>query len=126
MVRKAGGRRPRRGQRPVRGFRPGKEPAHLKKQRAKAQLGSDATWLQKQTVEGIAGRSPGEVHAMVRRGSLGLIAGAVLLALLGVFFYAWSIVAGVAVHVLTVVLLVLAYRLRKRGRGLVEMAESLQ
>ena len=126
MGRKEGGRRPHRGQRPTKGFRPGKEPAHLKKQRAKARLGSEATWLQKQTVDAIAGRSPGEVRTMVRRWSVGLIAGAVLLALLGVFLYAWSLVAGVVVHVLTVVLLVLGYRLRKQGRGLVEMAESFQ
>ena len=126
MGRKEGGRRPHRGQRPTKGFRPGKEPAHLKKQRAKARLGSDATWLQKQTVDAIAGRSPGEVRTMVRRWSLVLIAGAVVLALLGVFLYAWSLVAGVVVHVLTVALLVLGYRLRKQGQGLVEMAESLQ
>ncbi len=118
--------RKERGQRPIKGFRPGKAPGHLKKQRAKARLGSDATWLQKQTVEAIAGRSPQEVQAMVRRSSVGLLAGAVLLALLGVFLYAWSLVAGVVVHVLTVVLLVLTYRLWKQGRGLVEMAESLQ
>ena len=70
-----------RGQRPIKGFRPGREPAYLKKQRAKARLGSDASWLQKQTVEAITGRNPREV---------------------------------------------LAYRLRKQGPGLVEMAESLQ
>jgi len=37
------------GQRPAaKGFRPGKEPAHLKKQRSRAQLPKDATWAQKQ------------------------------------------------------------------------------
>ncbi len=126
MAAKKRGRGPRGGQRPVRGFRPGKEPAHLKKQRAQAQLGSEASWLQKQTVEAIAGRSPGEVRAMVRRWSLGLIAGAVLLALLGIFLFAWTLVAGLVVQVLSVVLLFLAYRLRKQGPGLVDMAESFQ
>jgi hypothetical protein len=115
-----------RGQRPTKGFRPGKEPAHLKKQRAKARLGSDASWIQKQTVEAITGRSPREVEAMVRRWSLVLVAGAGLLALLGVFLYTWSLVAGVVVHVVTVALFVIAYRLRKQGPGLVELAESLQ
>ena len=124
-AKKRGGRR-RGGQPPARGFRPGKEPVHLKKQRAKVQLGSDASWLQKQTVGAVAGRSPGEVRAMVRRGSLGLIAGAVLLALLGIFLLAWTVLAGVVVLVLSVVLLFLAYRLRKQGSGLVDMAESLQ
>ena len=41
----------------IKGFRPGKEPAHLKKKRAEAQLGSDASWAQKRTVEAVAGRS---------------------------------------------------------------------
>ncbi len=115
-----------RGQRPIKGFRPGREPVYLKKQRAKARLGSDANWLQKQTVEAITGRNPREVQTMVRRWGLGLVAGAVLLAPLGVFLYTWTLVAGVVVHVVTVALLVLAYRLRKQGPGLVEMAESLQ
>ena len=112
------------GQRPVKGFRPGKEPAYLKKQRAKAQLSSDASWGQKQTVEAIAGRSPQEVQKMVRRWIYGLLAGAVVLGVLGGFLYAWSPVAGVVVHVLMLVVLFLAYRLRKQGRGLVDMAKS--
>ena len=124
-AKKRGGRR-RGGQPPARGFRPGKEPVHLKKQRARDRLGSDASWLQKRTVEAVAGRSPGEVRAMVRRGSLGLIVGGVLLALLGFFLLAWTVLAGVVVLVLSVVLLFLAYRLRKQGSGLVDMAESLQ
>ena len=126
MAAKKRGGRQRGGQPPARGFRPGKEPAHLKKQRAKAQLGSDASWVQKQTMEAVAGRSPGEVRAMVRKWSLGLIAGAVLFALLGIFLLARTLVAGVVVQVLAVVLLFLAYRLRKQGSGLVDMAESLQ
>ena len=63
---------------------------------------------------------------MVRRGCLGLIAGAVVLALLGIFLLAWTVLAGVVVLVLSVMLLFLAYRLRKQGSGLVDMAESLQ
>lgn len=123
-AKRAGGGPGRR--RPMKGFRPGKEPEFLKKQRAKASLGSDATWLQKQTVEAVAGRSPREVGAMVRRWSLGLGTGGAALMLLGVFLYGWSLAAGVAVHVVAVVLLFLAYRIRKQGPGLVEMAESLQ
>ena len=53
MGRKEGDRRPNRSQRPIKGFRPGKEPGHLKKQRAMARLGSDASWVQKQTVEAV-------------------------------------------------------------------------
>ncbi len=114
-----------RGQRPMKGFRPGKEPAHLKKQMAKARLGSDASWLQKQTVEAVAGRSPQDVRTMVRKWRVGLVAGAVLLAVLGVFLYAWSLTAGVVVHVLSAGLLFLAYRLRKHGQGLAELEQSL-
>jgi hypothetical protein len=113
-------------QRPVKGFRPGKEPAHLKKQRAKAQLGSDASWLEKQTVEAVAGRSPREVRSMLQRWSLGLIVAATLLAVSGVFLYAWATAAGIVVHVVAAVLAFLAYRLRKHGSKLVEMAESLR
>ena len=107
MAKKGGG-----GQRPIKGFRPGKEPAHLKKQRAKAQLGSNATWSQKQTVEALAGRSPQEVQQMVRNWTLGLMIGVV--------------VAGVIVHVLAATLLFLAYRLRKQSSGLVEMSKALR
>jgi len=125
MASKKGGRRLNRGQGPTKGFRPGKEPAHLKKQMAKARLGSDATWAQKQTVEALAGRSPQDVRKMLRKWSLGLVVSTVLLAVLGVFLYRWSVAAGVVVHVLTAVLLFLAYRLRKKGGGLAELAESL-
>lgn len=108
----------------MKGFRPGKEPAHLKKRRALARLGTDATWLQKQTVEVVVGRSPREVRKLVRRWTLGVLAGAVALAVLGAFLYRWSVVAGVVVHVLTIGLLVLGYRLWRQGPRLVEMAES--
>ena len=121
MAPKKRGGRPR----PAKGFRPGKEPAHLKKQRAKAQLGSDASWAQKRTVEAIAGRSPQEVRKMVRRWSLALGAGALLIAVVGAFLYAWATVAGIVAHVISAVLLFLAYRLRKQGAGLVDVAESL-
>jgi hypothetical protein len=125
MASNKGGGRPNRGQRATKGFRPGKEPAHLKKQLAKARLGSDASWAQKQTVEALAGKSPQDVRKMVRKWSLGLAVTAVLLTVLGVFLYSWSVPAGVVVHVLTAVLLFLAYRLRKQGGGFAELAGSL-
>jgi len=115
-----------RRQGPVKGFRPGKEPPHLKKQRARAQLGKDASWLQKQTVEAVAGRSPQEVRKMVRVWSRVLMAGALILAVVGVFLYAWALPAGIVVHAIAAVLLFLGYRLGKQGSGLVEMAESLR
>jgi hypothetical protein len=109
----------------VKGFRPGKEPAHLKKQRAKAQLGKNASWAQKRTVDAIAGRSPQEVRKMVQRWSRGLIAGALLLAIGGAFLYGWAVPAGVAVHTLSVGLLFLGYRIGKQGAGLADMADTL-
>lgn len=114
-----------RHQRPAKGFRPGREPVHLKKQRAKAQLGKDASWAQRQTVDAVAGRSPHEVRRMVQQWSAGLIAGALLFGVVGVFLYTWAVPAGVVVHVVAVALLFLGYRIRKQGPGLVEMAESL-
>jgi hypothetical protein len=92
---------------------------------AKARLGDDASWLQKQTVDAVVGRSPQEVRTMVRKWKWGLVAAAVLLALLGVFLYAWSLAAGVVAHVLTVGLLFLAYRVGKQGQALAELAQSL-
>ena len=112
-------------QRPVKGFRPGKEPAHLKKQRAKSQLGKDASWAQKQAVEAIAGRSPQEVRRMVNTWSLGALAGAVVLALGGFFLYGWSVPAGVVVHVLSLALFFLGFRLRKQGAALIDIADRL-
>lgn len=121
------GKKGRRGpQRAVKGFRPGKEPAHLKRQQAKAQLPKDATWAQKQTVEAIAGRSSDEVRRMVQRWSLGMGAAGVVLAVLGFFLYSWLWPVGAVVHVLALVLLFLAYRIRKQGPGLEEMADSLR
>ncbi len=125
MGKKGGGRRGRGAQRPIRGFRPGKAPTNLKKQMARVQLGSDASWVQKQTVEAVAGKSPQEVRTMVRKWTVGLVAGAVLLAVLGVFLYTWSLAAGVVVHGLTVGLLFLAYRFGRQGQGLADLANSL-
>jgi hypothetical protein len=126
MAKKRGGRASGGGQRPIKGFRPGKEPAHLKKQRAKAQLGGDATWAQKQAVEAVAGRSPQEVEAMVRRWSMIALALAVVLSVAGAFLYAWSVVAGVVVLVLALALFFLVFRIRKHGQGLVDMARSMR
>ena len=116
----------RRGpQQSLKGFRPGKEPAHLKKRRAKAQLGANASWGQKQAVEAVAGKSPQEVQAMVRRWSAGLFGLAGLLAVGGIFLYSWSTPVGIGVHVLAGVLAFLGFRMRSSGANLVEMAGSL-
>ena len=125
-MRKGGTQGASRGQRPIKGFRPGKEPAHLKKQRAKAQLPRDASWAQKQAVEAVAGRTPREIRAMVERWRTRVLLVAVLLFVAGAFLYTWSVMAGVLVQVLALSLVFLAFRLRRHGEGLVEMAKSLQ
>ena len=63
---------------------------------------------------------------MVRVWSRVLMAGALILAVVGVFLYAWALPAGIVVHAIAAVLLFLGYRLGKQGSGLVEMAESLR
>ena len=108
---------------PIKGFRPGKEPAHLRKRQAKAQLGDDANWAQKKMIDAVGDRSPDEVRAMVTRWSRVLLAAAVVLAVLGAFLYGWSIVAGVAVHVLAFVAGFIWLRLRTNRAELVKMAE---
>lgn len=116
----------RRGQQPpIKGFRPGKEPAHLRKQRARAQLGSQGSWAQKAAIDAVAGRSPAEVRTMVKRWSAAAFGGALLLVVVGLFLYGWSVPAGVAVHVVAALLLFLGYRVRKSGQGLVDMAGSI-
>lgn len=116
----------RGGQQPqMKGFRPGKEPPHLKKKFAKAQLGADASWSQKQAVDLVAGRSPQEVQAMVQKWSFGLFAAAGVFGIGGIFLYGLAVPAGVAAHIVAAVLLALGYRIRTSGQGLVELAESL-
>ena len=116
----------RRGPQPqMKGFRPGKEPAHLKKKHAKAQLGADAPWAQKQAVDLVAGRSPTEVKAMVKKWTLGLFAAAGVIGIGGFFLYGVWLPAGIAAHVVTVGLLLVAYRMTKSGKNLVELAGSL-
>ena len=44
----------------------------------------------------------------------------------GALLYAWSLAAGVVVHVLALALFFLVFRIRKHGQGLVEVARSLQ
>ena len=123
MAKKSGGRQG--GQPPIKGFRPGKAPPQLKKRQAKAALGSDASWAQKQTVEAVAGKTPQEVRAMVRKWSLGLTVAGVALVAGGVFLYRWALVAGIVVHLLAAGLLFLAWRVRKQSAGLEQIAQSL-
>lgn len=111
------------GRRPIDGFRPGKEPPELRKRRAKAHLGDDASWAQKKLIDVVGDRSPDEVRTMVGRWTTGLLVATVVLAVLGALLYGWSLVAGIAVHVLTLAVGFLWFRLRKQRTRLVEMTE---
>ncbi len=110
-------------QRPVRGFRPGKEPPQLRKQRARQQLGGDANWAQKQLVDALADRSPAEARTLIRRWQAGILSAAILLVVLGVVLYMWSIVAGVVFHVIAIALFVLWLQLRRKQKDFEAMAE---
>lgn len=113
-----GGRR-----KPIKGFRPGKEPAHLRKRRAKGKLGEDASWAQKKMIDAIGDQGPDEVRAMVTRWARILLATAVVLAVVGALLYGWSMVAGVAVHILAFAAAFFWLRLRTQRSNLAEMAE---
>lgn len=111
-------------QRPIKGFRPGKEPPELRKRRAKEQF-SDLSGMQERLVELFAERTPEEGRALIRRWALGLMAGAVVLAVLAVALSFWSVFAGVVVAVLAVVLLVLWWRIRSQRPALEAMADAV-
>lgn len=116
--------RGRPGQRQVKGFRPGKEPAELRKRAAKQQFG-EVNAAQERLIDAFAERSPEEARTLIRRWQLGMLAGAVVLAILGALVYGWSIIAGVVVHVITGVLLFLWWRLRRQQADLEAMADAI-
>lgn len=118
------GRRRGQGQRQVKGFRPGKEPPELRKQRARQQFG-DVSGTQQQLIELFAERTPEESRALIRRWTLGLLIGAIVLGVLAAALFAWSAVAGVIVGILALVLLVLWWRLRSQRADLEVMVDAV-
>lgn len=112
-----------RNRRPIDGFRPGKEPGHLQKRRAKARLGEDASWAQEKMIDAVGDQSPDQVRAMVKRWLRVLLAAALALAVLGALLYPWSVVAGVAVHVLALGAAFFWFRLRTKREEFVKTAE---
>lgn len=111
-------------QRPIKGFRPGKEPPQLRKRRAKETFG-EVNAAQERLIEMFAERSPEEARRLVRRWKIGLLVGGIALAIIGVFLYAWSVIAGVIVHVLAVVVLVVWWRLHRQSEALEAMADAV-
>lgn len=111
-------------QRPVKGFRPGKEPPQLRKRRAKEQFG-EVNAAQERLIEVFADRTPEESRTLMSRWRMALLAGAVVLAVLGLLLYGWSVVAGVLVHVLAAALLFFWFQLRRQREQLEAMAEAI-
>lgn len=107
----------------VRGFRPGKEPAHLRKEQAKRQLAGDVSGAQEKLMDLFAERGPDRSRALIRRWQLGLLIGAIALGVLGVALYFWSVVAGVVVHILAVGVLFLWWQIRRKQADLEAVAD---
>lgn len=113
-----------RPQRPIKGFRPGKEPPQLRKRRAKEQFG-DVGPAQERLIEVFAERTPQQARTLLRRWTIGLLTGAIVLAALAALLYTWSIIATVVAGMLAVVLLVLWWRLRRQRPDLEAMADAI-
>ncbi len=104
------------------GFRPGKEPPRIRKQRAKQEFG-EVNAAQERLIEAFAERTPEQSRALLRRWLVGLLAGAIVLAVLGAVLYGWSVIAGVVVHVIAAVLLFVWWRIRRQRADLEAMAD---
>lgn len=111
------------GGQPVKGFRPGKEPAYLRKQRAKEQLGQDAPRAQDRALDLVADRSPDEVRSLMSRWAVVLLVVGIALGIAGALLYDWSVAAGIVTHVLAAAAIFLWHRLRRQRDQLVELAE---
>jgi Flp pilus assembly protein TadB len=117
-----------RGGRPsqqIRGFRPGKEPPQLRKQRAREQLPEDANWAQKRLAETMAGQSPEETRAMMRKWRIAMLAITIVLVVLGAALYLWSLAAGIVVHVLAAAAFFFWFRLHRQRQGFEAMADQI-
>lgn len=116
----------RRGgpQPPVPGFRPGKEPPHLRKQRAKQRFG-DVSPTQERLIELFAERTPEESRRLIRRWLIGSLIGAIVLAVLGVVVAIWSIIAGAIVLIVAAALLAVWWRLRRQRADLETLADAV-
>lgn len=107
----------------IRGFRPGKEPAHLRKQRARQQMVGDVSGAQEKLMDLFAEKGPEESRALIRRWQLGLLIGALVLAILGAALYFWAVTAGVVVHVLAAGVLFLWWQVRRKQKDLEAVAD---
>jgi len=113
-----GGRR----QEPVRGFRPGKEPAQLRKQRVKEQIG-EGNWAQQKLIDTLADRTPQEARQMMGRWRTGALVAAVVLTALAVLLFLWSIFAGIAMALIATAAFVIWFRLRTQQASFEALAD---
>ncbi len=111
-------------QRQVPGFRPGKEPPQLRKRLAKERFG-DVGAAQERLIGIFAERTPAESRKLIRRWTVLLLVGALALGVVGALLYVWSWPAGIAAHVVAVVLFVLWWRLRRQREALEAMADAV-
>lgn len=111
-------------QRPVKGFRPGKAPPELRKRQAKQQF-RDLTPTQERLVETFAERTPEEARALIRRWTIGLLVGALVLTVLAVALFFWSTIAGVVVAVMAAVVWFVWIRMRRQRTAFEELADAV-
>lgn len=98
----------------------------MRKRRAKARLGDDASWAQKKMIDAVGDQTPQEVRAMVTRWTRILLAVALVLAVGGAFLYRWSWVAGVAAHALALGAGFFWFRFRRQRENFVQTAEWMR
>jgi hypothetical protein len=79
---------------------------------------------QERLIEMFAERSPEESRRMLHRWRMGLLGGGILLAILGGVLFIWSWVAGVVVVVLSLIPLVLWWRMWKQRDAYEAMVDA--
>lgn len=119
MGRRSRGREAQR----VKGFRPGREPAHLRKRAAKEQFG-EMNAAQERMVELFADRTPEESRKLLGRWRTMTLALGVALSALAVLAWRWTPVAGVVVAVLAAGAFLVHLRLRAQREALEAMADA--
>lgn len=117
------GRRRGQGQPPqVKGFRPGKAPPQLRKKVAKQQMG-EMTSAQERMVDLFADRSPTESRKLIGRWVTGTLIGGIVLAILAVFAWMWTWIAGIPVTIAAGAVFFSHIRLRAQRAQLEQMAD---
>ena len=111
-------------QRHVKGFRPGKEPPELRKRHVRQQFG-EMNAAQERLVGLFAERTPDESRALLRRWRITAMAAAIVLAVLAVALFFWSVVAGVIVAILAGIAFFLWDRLRRQREAFEAMADAV-